>query len=58
MTDATGDVPYIVHMNEAQEMVCMAIRFGDMRKLLVAYVSGFIARGLLLTAAVMLARPV
>jgi len=58
MTEATGDVLYIVHMNEAQETVCTIIHAGDMRKLWVAYVIGFIARSLLLMEAVMLTRPI
>jgi len=50
----------LVHVphNEAQARVCMAIRAGDMKMLSLAYVSGFIARRLLLIAAVMLAKPV
>jgi hypothetical protein len=54
----TDDVQYIVHMNEAQEGVCTAIHAVDMKMLFVAYVSGFIARHLLLMAGMMLSMPV
>jgi hypothetical protein len=56
--EASGDVPCILHMNEAQEMACKAIYAGDMNKLAVTYFCGSVARHLLLMAAVMLTRPV
>jgi hypothetical protein len=40
----TDDVPYIVHVNKAQEWVCMVMCAGDVKMFSVAYVSGFIAR--------------
>jgi len=45
--ETTDDVPYIVYMNEAQEVVRMAMCAGDVKMFSVAYVSGFIARRLL-----------
>jgi len=42
----TDDVPYIVHVNEAQEGVCMTMCDGDVKMFSVAHVS-FIARHLL-----------
>jgi hypothetical protein len=58
MTGATDDVPYSVHMNEAQETVCTAIHADYMEKLSIAFVSGFIATHLLRMTAVSLARTV
>jgi hypothetical protein len=56
--ETTNDVLYIVDVNKVQEGVCTAICDGDVKMLLVAYVSGFIARQLFVMAAVMLARPI
>ena len=45
--ETTNNVLHIVHVNKAQEGVCAAIHDGDIKMLLVAYVSGFIARHVL-----------
>ena len=45
--ETTDDVPYIVHVNKAQEGVHTAVRAGDVKILLVAPISAFIARRLL-----------
>jgi len=54
----TDDVPYIVHMNEAQEGVRMAMCAGDVKMFSVAYVCGLLPGVCFVMGTVMLARPV
>jgi hypothetical protein len=54
--ETTDNVPFIAHGKKHSRKYIMTMHYGGMKVLLVAYVSGFIARCQLLMANVLLAR--